>query len=31
MQQDLALAGNLVARIEQVLADTAAKKNAEDA
>jgi len=31
MQQDLALAGNLVARIEQVLAGTAAKKNAEDA
>jgi hypothetical protein len=31
MQQDLALAGNLVARIEQVVADAVAKEDAEDA
>lgn len=31
MQPDLALAGNLVAQIERVVADAAAKENAEDA
>lgn len=31
MQKDLALAGNLVTQIEQVVADAAAKENAEDA
>ncbi|WP_321415491.1 hypothetical protein [uncultured Desulfobacter sp.] len=31
MQQDLALAGSLVARIEQVIADATAKDDAEDA
>ncbi|WP_020588167.1 hypothetical protein [Desulfobacter curvatus] len=31
MQQDLALAGNLVARIEQIVADAATREDAEDA